>query len=62
MCLPPLAGDLRPNCSLIDMPLFWEDQTVIRDVEAHIKALLNHVNVYTTLPTKKIPRFSAGTS
>ena len=36
-----------PNCSLIDMPPFWTDQTAIRDVEEHIKELLEHVNVYT---------------
>ena len=44
-----------PNCSLVDMPPFWEDQTVIRDVEEHIKALLNHVNVYTRVAYKDDP-------
>jgi mannan endo-1,4-beta-mannosidase len=44
-----------PNCSLIDMPPFWTDQTVMRDVEEHIKGLLEHVNVYTGLAYKDDP-------
>jgi mannan endo-1,4-beta-mannosidase len=44
-----------PNCSLIDMPPFWTDQTVIRDVEQHIEALVEHVNVYTGVAYKDDP-------
>jgi len=44
-----------PNCSIINMPPFWTDQTVIGDVEEHIKALLNHVNVYTHVAYKDDP-------
>ncbi len=44
-----------PNCSFIDMPPFWTDATVIRDVEGHIEALLEHVNVYTGVAYKDDP-------
>lgn len=44
-----------PGCSLIDMPPFWTDQTVIADVKEHIRALLNHVNVYTRVAYKDDP-------
>ncbi|MGH3135762.1 MAG: hypothetical protein ACRDPV_04635 [Gaiellaceae bacterium] len=44
-----------PNCSIIDMPPFWTDETVIRDVEEHIKALLEHVNIYTRVAYKDDP-------
>jgi mannan endo-1,4-beta-mannosidase len=44
-----------PGCTIIDMPPFWTDQTVIGDVEAHVKALLNHVNVYTHVAYKDDP-------
>jgi len=44
-----------PGCSINDMPRFWTDQTVIGDVEAHIKALLEHVNVYTHVAYKDDP-------
>jgi mannan endo-1,4-beta-mannosidase len=44
-----------PNCSIINMSPFWTDQTVIADVEEHIKALLNHVNVYTRVAYKDDP-------
>ncbi|MGH3064727.1 MAG: hypothetical protein ACRDOF_00300, partial [Gaiellaceae bacterium] len=44
-----------PNCSLIDMPPFWTDQTVIGDVKEHVKALLEHVNVYTRVAYKDDP-------
>ena len=44
-----------PNCSIIAMPPFWTDQTVIGDVEGHIKALLNHVNAYTKVAYKDDP-------
>jgi hypothetical protein len=37
------------------MPQFWNDPTVIGDVEAHISALLNHVNVYTHVAWKDDP-------
>jgi mannan endo-1,4-beta-mannosidase len=36
-----------PGCSLVHMDPFWHDPTVIADVEQHIEALLEHVNVYT---------------
>jgi mannan endo-1,4-beta-mannosidase len=44
-----------PDCSIVNMPPFWTDQTVIGDVEEHIKALLNHVNVYTHVAYKDDP-------
>ncbi len=44
-----------PNCSLIEMPPFWTDETVIGDVEDHIKELLEHVNVYTGVAYKDDP-------
>ena len=44
-----------PNCSLIDMDPFWTDQTVLGDVEEHVKALLDHVNVYTGVAYKDDP-------
>ncbi len=44
-----------PNCSLVNMEPFWTDENVIADVEAHISALLNHVNVYTHLAYKDDP-------
>ncbi|HSF61962.1 MAG TPA: hypothetical protein VLA69_09725 [Gaiellaceae bacterium] len=44
-----------PNCSLIDMPPFWTDERVISDVETHIRALLEHVNVYTGVAYKDDP-------
>ncbi len=44
-----------PNCSLIDMPPFWTDQAVIRDVQDHVEALLEHVNVYTKVAYKDDP-------
>jgi len=44
-----------PNCSIINMPPFWTDRTVIRDVEQHIKELLEHVNVYTHVSYKNDP-------
>jgi mannan endo-1,4-beta-mannosidase len=48
-------GISQPGCSLIDMAPFWTDPTVIGDVEAHIAALLNHVNVYTHVAYKDDP-------
>jgi mannan endo-1,4-beta-mannosidase len=44
-----------PGCSLINMAPFWTDQTVLEDVKEHIKALLNHVNVYTHVAYKNDP-------
>jgi hypothetical protein len=44
-----------PNCSIIDMPAFWTDETVIGDVQEHIKELLQHVNVYTHVAYKDDP-------
>jgi hypothetical protein len=47
---------LRPsNCSLISMDPFWTDATVLGDVEAHIRELLDHVNVYTHVAYKDDP-------
>jgi hypothetical protein len=48
-------GLSQPGCSLIEMAPFWTDPTVIGDVEAHIAALLNHVNVYTHVAYKDDP-------
>jgi hypothetical protein len=48
-------GISQPNCSLINMAPFWSDPAVIRDVEAHIAALLDHVNVYTHVAYKDDP-------
>lgn len=45
----------QPNCSLINMAPFWNDPAVIGDVEAHIAALLDHVNVYTHIAYKDDP-------
>lgn len=44
-----------PNCSLVGMEPFWTDPGVLADVEAHVKALLNHVNVYTGVAYKNDP-------
>jgi len=44
-----------PGCTIINMAPFWTDATVIGDVEAHIKALLNHVNVYSGVAYKDDP-------
>jgi mannan endo-1,4-beta-mannosidase len=44
-----------PDCSLINMAPFWSDQTVLADVEEHITALLDHVNVYTRVAYKNDP-------
>jgi hypothetical protein len=48
-------GISQPDCSLINMAPFWTDQAVIGDVEAHIAALLNHVNTYTHVAYKNDP-------
>jgi hypothetical protein len=44
-----------PGCTIINMAPFWTDPTVIGDVEEHIKALLEHVNVYTGVAYKDDP-------
>jgi mannan endo-1,4-beta-mannosidase len=44
-----------PNCSLVNMAPFWTDKDVIADVEAHIRALLDHVNAYTHVAYKNDP-------
>ena len=48
-------GISTPGCSLVDMPRFWTDRTVLRDVERHVKALLEHRNVYTRVAYKNDP-------
>jgi hypothetical protein len=48
-------GIFVPNCSLVNMPPFWTNETVIGDVQTHIKALLEHVNVYTKVAYKDDP-------
>jgi hypothetical protein len=44
-----------PGCSLSDMQPFWTDPAVTADVEEHIRALLEHVNVYTGVAYKDDP-------
>jgi mannan endo-1,4-beta-mannosidase len=44
-----------PNCSLVNMAPFWTNADVIADVEAHIRALFDHVNVYTHIAYKNDP-------
>jgi hypothetical protein len=44
-----------PDCSLINMAPFWTDPAVIGDVKRHVKALLEHVNVYTGVAYKDDP-------
>lgn len=44
-----------PGCSLIHMPPFWTDQRVIGDVQEHVRALLQHVNVYTGVAYRDDP-------
>src|SRR6266508_5119906 len=44
-----------PGCSIIEMAPFWTDPTVLGDVEEHVKALLEHVNVYTHVAYKDDP-------
>ena len=45
-------GITVPNCSLVAMAPFWTDPGALADVEAHVKALLDHVNVYTGVAYK----------
>jgi mannan endo-1,4-beta-mannosidase len=44
-----------PDCSITNMPPFWTDQTILGDVEEHIRALLGHVNVYTHIAYRNDP-------
>jgi mannan endo-1,4-beta-mannosidase len=44
-----------PDCSLINMEPFWTDPGVLADVKAHVKGLLEHVNVYTGVAYKDDP-------
>ena len=44
-----------PRCSLVNMAPFWTDEAVIGDVQRHIRALLEHVNVYTRVAYKDDP-------
>ena len=44
-----------PGCSLIDMEPFWTDSGALTEVEEHVKALLDHVNVYTGVAYKDDP-------
>jgi hypothetical protein len=44
-----------PDCSLVNMAPFWTDETVRRDVEDHVTAILNHVNRYTGVAYKDDP-------
>jgi mannan endo-1,4-beta-mannosidase len=44
-----------PDCTLSHMDPFFTDPQVIADVEAHIAAILNHVNAYTHVAYKNDP-------
>jgi hypothetical protein len=44
-----------PDCSLVHMDPFFTDPQLIADVEEHVAALLNHVNVYTHVAYKNDP-------
>src|SRR3954447_18657212 len=44
-----------PDCSLANMDQFFTDPQVVGDVEQHVAALLNHVNVYTHVAYKNDP-------
>src|SRR5439155_2411472 len=43
------------GCSLVNMAPFWTDPVVLGDVEEHIRAVLEHVNVYTHVAYKDDP-------
>jgi mannan endo-1,4-beta-mannosidase len=45
----------QPDCSLAHMDAFFTDPQVTADVEQHVAALLNHVNVYTHVAYKNDP-------
>ena len=44
-----------PDCSLSRMDPFFTDPQVTRDVEEHVQAVLDHVNVYTHVAYKNDP-------
>jgi mannan endo-1,4-beta-mannosidase len=44
-----------PGCSLTNMEPFWTDAGALAEVEAHVRALLDHVNVYTGVAYKNDP-------
>lgn len=44
-----------PDCTIVNMQPFWTDPGVLADVEQHVKALLDHVNVYTGVAYKDDP-------
>ena len=44
-----------PDCSLVHMDPFFTDPQLIADVEEHVAAVLNHVNVYTHVAYKNDP-------
>jgi mannan endo-1,4-beta-mannosidase len=44
-----------PSCTLAHMDPFFTDPQVIADLEEHIRAVLNHVNVYTHVAYKNDP-------
>ena len=44
-----------PGCTIVNMEPFWTDPGVLVDVEQHIRALLDHVNVYTGVAYKDDP-------
>jgi mannan endo-1,4-beta-mannosidase len=46
---------IPPDCSLIHMDPFFTDPQLIADVEEHVAAVLNHVNVYTHVAYKNDP-------
>jgi mannan endo-1,4-beta-mannosidase len=48
-------GIAVPNCSLVHMDPFWTNADVIGDLEQHIAAVLDHVNVYTHVAYKDDP-------
>jgi hypothetical protein len=45
----------QPDCSLSNMPQFFDDPQVTADVEQHVAAVLDHVNVYTHVAYKDDP-------
>jgi hypothetical protein len=48
-------GLANAGCSIVDMPAFWTDPTVLGDLEQHVRTLLEHVNVYTHVAYKDDP-------
>jgi hypothetical protein len=49
------AGIAVPGCSESSMAPFYTDPNVIAEVEQHITAVLNHVNIYTHIAYKNDP-------